>query len=590
MAVDIESLRRHVEAPLLLSFERLVSRMRTCGLPQVIDLALLDDDDLRSVVEDEPSLFKIGSELLKIADGYRHGWAKLVNMPDVRPSSQAVGPTADATSSTAMASSSRSTPPSSMQRLQASFRTHTMRVAFGLVRKQILKKKGVSMADLKKDKMEHALDKVHAVFVKHAGSSPRFMALRDPSEAMLDMQRQSYRMGSRSAAVVAGRARAANHFFLDIATFRWRPETMTPFQTATWVRSRVRDGQKTAAVRAGSALHLVQYATDWDLHLSHPIVQCQVKPKAGTGDIQEEPQGALTPSVEMIKGLERLITTGATPQIRCIAGFFVCLTFASARASDTQASKDLKLLPDAVGGVALLKNKKTWTKWFCSRQGLCGDWASSWMEELAVEGLPGTDFILLAPNSSYDQWLDRPAEYADFRRAVHFLLGFCLNLPLEEAVLYNPHSFRHFLIESSQQLRAMKFCTTDDVERLGRWKPGSGMPDVYDNQSGVSDLISRHRVISALVSGWRPVTEGQIPEVPVFDYKRTPGGVDQITLVANRGSSVVHRKAENGKSTFCRMWTCGTPGDPSKSAMFTDVPDDWKRCRPCGLSSLGKPQ
>ena len=128
--------------------------------------------------------------------------------------------------------------------------------------------------------------------------------------------------------------------------------------------------------------------------------------------------------------------------------------------------------------------------------------------------------------------------------------------------MYNPHSFRHFLIESSQQLRAMKFCTTDDVERLGRSKPGSGMPDVYDNQSGVSDLISRHRVISALVSGWRPVTEGQIPEVPVFDYKRTPGGVDQITLVANRGSNVVHRKAENGKSTFCRMWTCGTPGDP----------------------------
>ena len=86
------------------------------------------------------------------------------------------------------------------------------------------------MKDLKRDRMELALDEVHTVFIKHASASPRFLALQQPSPVMLDMQRQSYRMGSRSAVVVAERARAANHFFLDIAAFKWRPEAMTPFR------------------------------------------------------------------------------------------------------------------------------------------------------------------------------------------------------------------------------------------------------------------------------------------------------------------------------------------------------------------------
>ena len=63
MAVDIESLRRYVEPSLAPTFERFVSRMRACGLPQVIDLALLDDDDMKSVGEDEPTLLRVGNEL-----------------------------------------------------------------------------------------------------------------------------------------------------------------------------------------------------------------------------------------------------------------------------------------------------------------------------------------------------------------------------------------------------------------------------------------------------------------------------------------------------------------------------------------------
>ena len=151
---------------------------------------------------------------------------------------------------------------------------------------------------------------------------------------------------------------------------------------------------------------------------------------------------------------------------------------------------------------------------FCIRHGINGERATAWMNEMTAEGMPGEDFMVLAPSSAYDQWLQRPAEYSDFRRAVHFLFHTYLGMTQEMAICYNPHSFRHFLIESAQQLRAMKYCSTDEVERLGRWKKGSDMPEAYDNQSGVSDLLARHRVLSVLTSGWRPATEGELPSLP----------------------------------------------------------------------------
>ena len=90
-------------------------------------------------------------------------------------------------------------------------------------------------------------------------------------------------------------------------------------------------GTKTAAVRAGCTFNVVHYATDWEVHLSHPLVKLQIKPRAGVGDIAEKSEGALTPSVEIIMQLETMVTTGVTAQIRALAGFFLCLTFGSSR-------------------------------------------------------------------------------------------------------------------------------------------------------------------------------------------------------------------------------------------------------------------
>ena len=127
--------------------------------------------------------------------------------------------------------------------------------------------------------MDEALTKVHKVFVHWAAGSPRFLSIDLNCDSSLDMQRQSYRMGSRSARVVAQRARAAEGMFLDFKAFGWCVSSATAFQVATWIRSRATDGTKTAASRAAMTIRVVQWATDWSLHLDHPLVMCQVKPR-----------------------------------------------------------------------------------------------------------------------------------------------------------------------------------------------------------------------------------------------------------------------------------------------------------------------
>jgi hypothetical protein len=213
------------------------------------------------------------------------------------------------------------------------------------------------------------------------------------------------------------------------------------------------------------------------------------------------------------------------------------------------------------------------------------------MKELNEQGLPGPDFVVWAPNSAFDAWLPRHAEYHDMRRALHFLLHACLGLSAEEAIEYTPHSFRHFLVEAGQQLRAIKACTVDDMERIGRWNKGSNMPDVYDNASGVSELQASHSVLQALRSGWRPVQDGCLPNPLTLCSSSTSSSLPTSApisssriLVANRDTKKVHVKHPSKSVSVCSMWTCGSEDCPSKNAQFAEIPDEWSRCRPCGAA------
>ena len=115
-------------------------------------------------------------------------------------------------------------------------------------------------------------------------------------------------------------------------------------------------GKKTSAKAAGGTLRSINLATDWDMHLSNPLVLSQLRPVPLASECKEEPVAALTPPVDMVSRLEELVRLGTTPQVRCLAGFFVCLAYGSLRTSDLQSSKSLELAEDAVVGKALMKN------------------------------------------------------------------------------------------------------------------------------------------------------------------------------------------------------------------------------------------
>ena len=68
----------------------------------------------------------------------------------------------------------------------------------------------------------------------------------------------------------------------------------------------------------------------------------------------------------------------------------------------------------------------------------------------------------MATTKGMDEWLGRPAEYPDVRRALQLVLMALFGMSAEEAVEFSPHGFRHVLISCGQQVRA-------DLECLGHW-------------------------------------------------------------------------------------------------------------------------
>ena len=580
MAFSILELKVEMAAEDVDQFDVIAEKLIKANLPEVIDMACLDLDDLEDLFDTAERPFAV--KLWERAKGFKHGWARLSNTP----SCSRTPPSTTTVTAVPNARVSVGPPKVSTRSLNAARLSFTRRVILGKGKLGLRPPTSVrSLAAKVKDDMQKALEKVHVVFLKYAASSPRFVALGDGATLLRDMQLQSYRMGSRSPRVVAQRARASEKFFADCSSMGFDLAVITPFQVATWVRSRCVDGCKSAPSRCACTLRTVQWATDWVLHLDHPLVKSQTQPNPDAAGASLPAASAKTPSVEMVSSLEDLITTAPTPQLRCIAGFFSCLAFGATRFSDVQPSKDIIISTDSISGMSFMKNKKSWQRWYCSNKGFGKEWAVSWLAQLAEQGLPGPDFVLWAPNSSCDSWLPRMAEYHDMRRSLHFILHICLSMSVSDAVEYTPHSFRHFLVEAGQQLRALKECSVDDVERLGRWSKGSSMPDVYDNASGTSELMAGHTVLCALRSGWRPVENGCLPNgLPSSSFTSSSSSCtrsQKSTWVANRETRKVHFVIGGKSVTVCKMWSCGSVDCPSKNAQFDEIPESWSRCRNC---------
>ena len=178
-------------------------------------------------------------------------------------------------------------------------------------------------------------------------------------------------------------------------------------------------------------------AFELSLGLESPLVQAQ--------------RSSWTPGAETrarkpakTASMENLPFEVESNMMRCWAGAQCAMAHGCLRWADLQATKNLKLTKDAVFGVSWrMKGKKTHVPWAALRVGFTGrDWGSAWLSELAAAGLPGEDFILKAPNSSWTSFANRIADFSDGQAAMRALLVKA-GMTVKSVMEYSCHSWRH---------------------------------------------------------------------------------------------------------------------------------------------------
>ena len=432
-----------------------------------------------------------------------------------------------------------------------------------------------------------------------------WMATRRDAE--LALQFDIYVSGSTNVARICGRATLLRNMFLEMECLRIDVTHLSEWDAALWTRSRVSSGTKTAGALARSALTLAERFTGEMFYATSSLVKCQAGPKHGERAASEPAKPAAPLEWNHIKALESAMDTGATPQQRIMAGYFVFLVHTSHRCSNGQRTRRMELTADALMGESLLKGRKSWTTWAASRQGFTvKDWAGPWLDQLAEEGLPGEDFVVWAPNVTLDAWLPRPAEYSDFNRALHLLLMVYAGESPQSVVSYTPHGCRHVAVTAATQLVAQGILTDSSLEYLGHWEKGSKMTRIYDAQARVTELQTRKTVADAIRGGWRPSIAGNLPTpaTPALirmssssgvtwgltdaacgqppslpkPHRRSPSPV-RVRTVYNTHRKMLHLVVPPKKVSKCNFWTCGSAEEPAWNANFTIT--SGRQCTKC---------
>ena len=230
------------------------------------------------------------------------------------------------------------------------------------------------------------------------------------------------------------------------------------------------------------------------------------------------------------------------------------------------------------------------------------------MAELEACGMPGPDYIVRAPNSSMDAWLERPARYDDFARALHLLLMIHGGETPESVIEFTPHGCRHVQVTAGAQLAAQGVITNKSLESLGQWEPGSKMPARYDSAACVTELQTRKTITDVLKTGWRPAEDGNLPAPATPAMARTGApGTPSNAMVApqiqiakverekseeempRRATTIMalntsrkrfHLVAPPAVTSVCTWWTCGTVEKPAWNAKF-GVTTGGDKCRLC---------
>ena len=212
--------------------------------------------------------------------------------------------------------------------------------------------------------------------------------------------------------------------------------------------------------------------------------------------------------MELLVCFEELFFSAPSSILQCWAGVQVALGHGVLRWSDLQHSKDLTLAGGALMGITWrMKKRSVQVPWAALRIGISGrDWAFKWLEVLTYHGLPGKDFVILAPSHDLKSFKDAVAKFYHCQSMLRTLLlhsGFTAS----EAMTYSYHSWRHLFPTAGRQLQLSNATLND----MGHWAPNSGMPQRYDSAACVSELTGKATVRQAFQGNWSMVGPGCVP-------------------------------------------------------------------------------
>ena len=181
-----------------------------------------------------------------------------------------------------------------------------------------------------------------------------------------------------------------------------------------------------------------------------------------------------------------------------------------------------------------MKKRSVQVPWAALRIGVSGrDWALKWLEILSHHGLPGNDFVILAPSHDLKSFKDLVANFYHCQSMLRTLLlhsGFTAS----EAMTFSCHSWRHLFPTAGRQLRL----SIETLNDMGHWVPNSGMPQRYDSAACVSELTGKATVLQAFQGGWSMVGPGCVL-LPVAPQDSTFSGVKKPKIQPDKDTDVL---------------------------------------------------
>ena len=234
--------------------------------------------------------------------------------------------------------------------------------------------------------------------------------------------------------------------------------------------------------------------------------------------------------------------------VRLAASFFCLMTFASLRFSDTKDLTDLWVTETAICGKSVNHKSRAGhaTAWAAPLRG-CGN-GGNWHRPIldfweqtaptTKDGSPPQDcFRFLFPHMT-PKW-----EVNKTRAGTH---GTTLAALRRLEKMYGMktsctlHSPRAFLATCANQLSFPR----EEREKLGRWAPGSVMPERYDRATCTTELRLRDNILAQIQNGWKPTRAYEVPSAKPSggNPKRIKAGTESSSVTSTSVTSSASRE------------------------------------------------